>query len=123
MTRDGFFALVREAYGIAPDYPFARDSETAVLRHPHNRKWFAVVMRISPSKVGLAGDAPVDVVNLKCDPSIISDFWREDGVFPAYHMNRGHWLTAALDGSASHETVRFLLGVSFTLTEGKKKTK
>ena len=64
----GFVALAAPlvALGIAsPDYPFDEDFETAVLRHTNNRKWFAIVMKVSRRKFGFDNDDVIDVVNLK----------------------------------------------------------
>jgi predicted DNA-binding protein (MmcQ/YjbR family) len=65
----------------------------------------------------------VDVVNLKVSPEMIPSLTQETGIFPAYHMNKSHWVTAALDGTASDEMVAFLAGVSFDLTVSKLKSK
>ena len=111
--------MARESYGISPDYPFENDFETAVYRHPHNKKWFALSMTIPKSKLGLAGEELIDVVNIKCAQEILPDLWQEAGLFPAYHMNKRHWLTVALDGSAEDATVLWLIGMSFDLTRGR----
>ena len=42
--KDALFSFVNEHYGIEPDYPFSDDA-SAVLRHPENRKWFALVKK------------------------------------------------------------------------------
>jgi predicted DNA-binding protein (MmcQ/YjbR family) len=123
MTRQDLFAHIADTYGITPDYPFEEDFVTAVFRHTGNRKWFAIAMRIPRAKLGLTGEGHVDVVNLKVSPEMIPSLVRESGVFPAYHMNKSHWVTAALDGTASDEMVAFLTGVSFDLTVSKLKSK
>ena len=41
----------------------------------------------------------------------------EPGMFPAYHMNKAHWLTIALDGSAEEGKIKFLLDMSYELTK------
>ena len=46
---------------------------------------------------------------------------QEPGFFPAYHMNKTHWITAALDGSADDEKIKFVLERSFDLTKPKMK--
>lgn len=120
MTRQDLFAHIADTYGITPDYPFEGDFTTAVFRHTGNRKWFAIAMRIPRSKLGLRGEGHVDVVNLKVSPEMIPSLVQESGVFPAYHMNKSHWVTAALDGTASDEMVAFLVGVSFDLTASKR---
>ena len=123
MTRQDLFAHIADTYGITPDYPFEEDFVTAVFRHTGNRKWFAIAMRIPRAKLGLRGEGHVDVVNLKVSPEMIPSLLQERGVFPAYHMNKSHWVTAALDGTASDEMVEFLTEVSFTLTAKKAKKK
>ena len=119
MTRQDFFTYVADFYGVTPDYPFEEDFVTAVFRHGGNRKWFAIAMRIPRAKLGLAGEGNMDVVNLKVSPEMLPSLWQEAGVYPAYHMNKKHWVTVALDGSASDEAVAFLTGVSFDLTAQK----
>ena len=44
-------------------------------------------------------------------------------LFPAYHMNKASWITAALDGSVSVETIELLLDVSYELTKPKIRRK
>ena len=123
MTRQDFLTYIADFYGVAPDYPFEEDFVTAVFRHGSNRKWFAIAMHIPRAKLGLAGDGSLDVVNLKVSPEMLPSLWQEAGVYPAYHMNKRHWVTVALDGSASDETVAFLTGVSFDLTARKIRRK
>ena len=123
MTRQELFAHIADTYSITPDYPFEEDFVTAVFRHTGNRKWFAIAMRIPCGKLGLTGEGHMDVVNLKVSPEMIPSLVQERGIFPAYHMNKSHWVTAALDGTASDEMVAFLTGVSFDLTAPKLKSK
>ena len=47
----------------------------------------------------------------------------ETGIFPAYHMNKASWITAALDGSVSAETIELLLDVSYEMTKPKSRRK
>ncbi len=124
MTRQDLLNHIADTYGIAPDYPFEGDFTTAVCRHGGSRKWFALLMEIPRSRLGLAGDGSVNVVNLKISPEMLPSLLQERGVFPAYHMSKTHWVTVALDGSevsASDEMAAFLTEVSFTLTEKKRK--
>ena len=45
------------------------------------------------------------------------------GIYPAYHMNKAYWVTAALDGSAEDETIKMLTRMSYRLTEKKARNK
>jgi len=122
MTRVEFEELVMDAYGVRADYPFEDDSVTGVFRH-ESGKWFALAMRIGEGKLGRRGDAILDVVNLKCAPEVIESLAGiESGIYPAYHMNKVHWLTAVLS-ECDADTLFWLLGISFDLTRGKIKRK
>lgn len=65
-----------------------RNPNFAVFWHSNNQKWFALIMDIPRSRLGLPGDELLDVVNLKCDPLLIGSLRSEPGFFPAYHMNK-----------------------------------
>ena len=118
MTRKEFEAVVLEAYGVRADYPFEKDFETGVFRHGSG-KWFAIAMRVSERKIGHGGDSVVDIVNLKCAPEVIESIAGvEVGVYPAYHMNKVHWLTVALE-ECDEGMLEWLLGISYELTRKK----
>ena len=106
-----------------PDYPWMDTPESAVFRHEANRKWFALVTTVPKSKLGLPGQQPVDIVNLKCDPILIGSLRAEPGFYPAYHMNKENWITAALDGSAPEDKLRLVLDMSYTATAPKLRKK
>ena len=122
MTRKEFEALVLDTYNVAADYPFEDDFTTGVFRHRATGKWFAIAMHIPRTKLGLSSEGSVDIVNFKCAPEVIESIAGiESGVYRAYHMNKTHWLTVALDGSCDEDTVAWLLGISYDLTHTKIK--
>lgn len=108
---------IEAVYGAAGERLFARDPATCVFRHQSNRKWFAVIMEIPGEKLGLQNVGSISVVNVKCDPRLIGSFRLEQGIFPAYHMSKAHWLTAALDGTVPEDKLQFLLEMSYDLTK------
>ena len=120
MTKQSFLSYCFDTYGTSPDYPFDEDFETAVLRHADNRKWYALVMRVSRRKFGFDSDEVIDVVNLKLPPEMFGSFGAADGVYPAYHMNKFHWISVVVPYSTEKE-VRFLVNVSFEATKNKRK--
>ena len=109
--------MIYDTYGVRAEYPFARDSETAVFRHVLGRKWFAVIMRIPKRRLGIAGEGDIDIVNFKCADEIVFSMQQESGIYPAYHMNKSHWLSVSLDGSVPDDTIAWLLGISYDLTK------
>lgn len=90
MTRKDFLEYCLDTYGTSADYPFEDALETAVLRHENNRKWYALVMKVSRRKFGLDSEEVVDVLNLKQPLEMFGSFGKADGVYPAYHMNKLH---------------------------------
>ena len=120
MTKQEFFECCLNTYGTSPDYPFDEDFETAVLRHTDNRKWYAIVMRVSRKKFGFDSDEIIDVVNLKLPTEMFGSFGAPDGVYPAYHMNKLHWISVLLP-DAPEDIIQFLVNVSFEATKAPTK--
>lgn len=118
MTREEFFELCGMSFRTKADYPFNEDFETAVFRHDNNRKWYALVMRVSKRKLGLDSDEMADIVNLKLPLEMFGSFGKADGVYPAYHMNKLHWISVLLS-DASYDLVSFLVSVSYEATKSK----
>lgn len=122
MTKQTFLDYCRNAYGTAADYPFDEDFETAVLRHNGNRKWYAIVLRVSRRKFGFDCDEVIDVVNVKLPLEMFGSFGPSEGVYPAYHMNKLHWISLLLPDIADDLT-EFLVNASFEATKDQKKRK
>ena len=122
MDRQTVFDYIRKKYKVLPEYPWQKYDNNTVFRHPDNKKWFALVMGVQRIKLGIAGDAYVDVVNLKIEDMFYRDLIiREDGIMPAYHMNRKHWITVLLDGTVTDDRVFELIDMSFLATASAKK--
>lgn len=122
MDREILFKYIKKKYGASPEYPWKRYPDYAVFRHDDNSKWFALVMDVDASSLGLPGGASVDVIDLKIDDLFFRDMLiREDGILPAYHMNKMHWITVLLDGTVPDEKVYDLLDMSFLATASAKK--
>lgn len=116
MNRTDFEGLVSEQFGIDPENPWPENPGHRVFRHSRNNKWFALLMDVPKAKLGLNDEGSIDVVNLKCDPDLIQILRQQEGFFPAYHMNKSHWITVALD-RVDDETIASLLAQSYALTE------
>ena len=122
MTKQEFLTYCLNTYGTSPDYPFDEDFETAVLRHGDTSKWYALVMRVSRCKFEQGSDEIIDVVNLKLPTEMFGSFGAAEGVYPAYHMNKLHWVSVLLP-DAPDDVVQFLVNASFESTRAKKKAK
>lgn len=122
MTKQDFINYCISAYGTVPDFPFEDDFVTTVLRHADTRKWYALVMQVSRRKFGQASDESVDVVNLKMPVEMFGSFGTGDGVYPAYHMNKLHWVSVLLP-DVTDDVIKFLTNVSFAATQRSKTLK
>ncbi|WPC72840.1 MmcQ/YjbR family DNA-binding protein [Vibrio porteresiae] len=109
---------IANQYGISPDFPWAKYPDTAVFRHTNSRKWFGLVTAIPRTTLGLKSDGIVDILNVKCPPEMVMSLRASPGFFPAYHMNKEHWVTLLLDGTIEQDELLFFLNQSFSLTQG-----
>lgn len=119
-TREKIFAIAKKKYGTEPEYLWLSSPYNAVLRHTDNKKWYAILMKVSRSKLGLSGDETVDILDIKCDPLMSGSLLMENGIFPGYHMHKGNWLTVLLDGTVDLKKIEWLLDLSYGLTASKK---
>ena len=103
------FDYINEKYLVSPEYPW-EDNTGAVFRQKENRKWFALVMDVGGSKVGLESDDVIPCINLKIDDPVFHDLLvKQKGIIPAYHMNKLHWITVRLNGDVPEKNVYDLI--------------
>lgn len=120
MTKQSFLDYCRDAFNTEEDYPFDEDFNTAVLRHRDSRKWYGIVMDVPRYRFGQKSDEVIQVVNMKLPVDMFGSFSASDGVYPAYHMNKRHWISVLLPDAAD-DLVKFLINVSFEATKTPKK--
>ncbi|MGN8888077.1 MmcQ/YjbR family DNA-binding protein [Blautia sp. HCP28S3_G10] len=122
MDREEIFEYVKKQYGTTPEYLWKSSPDSAVLRHK-NGKWYAVIMNVEKSKLGLSGDSTVEIMDVKCDPEMTSMIIQTYGFLPGYHMNKRHWITILLDGTVSESKILDFLDMSYDLIDGGFKLK
>ena len=118
LTKQNAIAYIRNNYGVTEDYPWD-DSDAFVFRHRVSRKWFCLFMDISASYLGIDDNRVITVVNLKAPKSLREDLLREEGIYPAYHMNKQHWISLDLR-KANEKMLEVLIDMSFKATAMKK---
>ncbi|WP_440895585.1 MmcQ/YjbR family DNA-binding protein [Amphibacillus sp. Q70] len=116
MSREIILNYAKEKYSTKPDYPWRKFPNYAVLRHDNNNKWYGLLMDVDKSKLQIDGNGKVEILNVKCDPGLADSLREEEGILPAYHMNKEHWLSIVLDGSVSNKEIFSLLDLSYDLT-------
>ena len=120
--RDDVTKYIKKKYKASPENLWKRYPDYAVFRHDDNRKWFCIIMDVDADKLGLLGTERVDIIDVKIDDLMLRDILlQQHGYLPGYHMNKDHWITILLDGSADDDRLKFLLHQSFELTRSKKR--
>ena len=112
-VKEAVLRYARETLGTQAEYLFASSPDCAVLRCRANRKWYGIIMRVGRDKLVRGGEGDVDILNVKCDPMMRDSLLRKAGFFPAYHMNKTHWITMLLDGTVSVEELTGCLAMSY----------
>ena len=120
MDRKEIFEYVKKQYGTIPEYLWSSSPDSAVLRHK-NGKWYAVIMNVEKTKLGLDGEGKIEIMDVKCDPEMTSMIIQTDGFLPGYHMNKQHWITIFLDGRVERAMILDFLDMSYNLIDGIRK--
>ena len=118
LKREEIYEYVKKQYGTVPEYLLKESPESAVLRH-QNGKWYAVLMQVEKSRLGLEGDTKVDIIDVKCDPDMVGLLTQTYGFLSGYHMNKKYWITMLLDGTVSEAKILDFLDMSYDLIDGK----
>ena len=119
--KDDYIAWIKNQFGAEPDYPWPDDAPYSFVFRCPNEKWFALVMRIKYRQLGLTGDEAVWVVNMKAEQDTIPTLIDQKSIFPAWHMNKKHWITVLLTAATDFEKLCELTQKSYELVEKKIK--
>jgi predicted DNA-binding protein (MmcQ/YjbR family) len=96
--------------GVEEGFPFG----PTVLVYKVNGKMFLLVSLDEPSLQ----------FNVKCDPELAIELReRYPCVLPGYHMNKEHWNTIVVDGSASSKRLKEWIDHSYQLVSATKTNK
>ena len=119
MNRQALEEYISAQFGAAGERLWRAWPDYVVFRNPRNKKWFAVLMDVEKSRLGLAGGGKADVINLKCEPILVGSLLQSEGCLPAYHMNKTNWITVLLEGGPPPEELRELLRISYDVVDRK----
>lgn len=100
--------LIEEKYHVLPDHPFS-DGDSFVFRN--NDKWFGLIMHTDYSKF-CDKQGEVECLNIK----VPIDTVNHPSIYPAFHMNKKHWISILLDETLSDEEIMFLIDQSYQTT-------
>ena len=61
----------------------------------------------------------MEIVNLKCETDLIPTLIRESGIYPAYHMNKQHWISVDIERYKDLDKLKILVDISYQLVRKK----
>ena len=76
--------------------PFEKTEAMGFTVEEHG-KWYALMMEVPLQKLGVASQANALILNVKIHPEDKERLLSTDGVYEAYHMNKKHWISIALN--------------------------
>ena len=117
--KDEYVAWIKSRFSAFPDFPWPDTPDYCVFRCP-NEKWFALVMKVKYRQLGLTGEEEVWVVNMKAPSDKIPSLIDKASVFPAWHMNKKHWITVLLTAATDFEKLCQLTEISYELVNKTK---
>ena len=108
-------------FGTEPEAPWEDSPDAYTFKTAKRNKWYALFMTIPYKSLGLAAKGTLDVVNIKLPPEKVLELIDRVHFYPAYHMNKKHWITIVLDKEVDEPLVQQLLEESYGLVEKLKK--
>lgn len=76
--------------------PFEKTEAMGFTIEEHG-KWYGLMMELPLQKLGVASQANALILNVKIHPEDKERLIAHDGIFEAYHMNKKHWISIALN--------------------------
>ena len=105
-------------YGENHVNPFKKHPDILAMVNEKN-KWYALLLDVEYNKLNKNIDitTKVKILNLKYPTDNISDIIDNQNIFPAYHMNKKHWISIVLDKNIKLETIKELIDISYSLVK------
>ena len=116
VTKNEMIEAIKMSYRSSPEYLFKKSPGFCIFRHERGRKWFCAVMTIPQNKLYGESEEEINVINLKIDPNLGDILKTSPAIYPAYHMNKQHWITVDLSQIDHFEQVAGLIEDSYLLT-------
>lgn len=106
---------IKKIYQDDPEFLWKKYPRNAIFRHPENRKWYAALLAIPMSKLGIEKEGIIEIIDLRNTKEEIENIVDNQHIFPGYHMNKQHWFTIPLDGRVSFQKIIQYIDNSYSL--------
>lgn len=110
---------IAEKYKNEPEYLWDKSPNNAVFREKSTGKWYAALLEVEKSKIGINEVGRIEIIDLKATSDKIFSLVDNINYLPGYHMNKKHWFTIKLDGSVPIEIIYSLIDDSFNIIKKK----
>ncbi len=103
-------------YGENHVNPFKKHPDILAFVNEKN-KWYALLSDVEYNKLNKNTDitTKVKILNVKYPTDRILEIIDNKSIFPAYHMNKKHWISIVLDKNIKLETIEELIDISYSL--------
>ena len=107
-----------DKYGENHVNPFKKHPDILGYVNEKN-KWYALMSNVEYNKLNKTSNiiTKVKILNVKYPTDNISDIIDNQNIFPAYHMNKKHWISIVLDKNIKLETIKELIDISYSLVK------
>ena len=105
-------------YGENHVNPFKKHPDILAFVNEKN-KWYALFSGVDYNKLNKNTDitTKVKILNVKYPTDKILEIIDNKNIFPAYHMNKKHWISIVLDKNIKLETIKELIDISYSLVK------
>ena len=105
-------------YGGNHVNPFKKHPDILAFINEKN-KWYALFLDVEYNKLNKNTDitTKVKILNIKYPTDRILEIIDNKNIFPAYHMNKKHWISIVIDKNIKLETIKELIDISYFLVK------
>lgn len=120
--RNQIYEYVEKKYKSKIEYLWFKYPNYAVFRNNYNKKWYGIIMDIPYKKIGIDKEGYVDILNIKVGDLLLKELLiQQQGIYKAYHISRGNWISVSLDGMVDKEQIFALIDESYSIVSKSKK--
>ena len=114
----GVIDYCNNKYGENHVNPFKKHPDILALVNEKN-KWYALFLDVEYNKLNKNTDitTKVKILNVKYPANKILEIIDNKNIFPAYHMNKKHWISIVIDKNIKLETIKELIDISYSLVK------
>ncbi len=107
---------IKKKYGDMPEFEWEKFPGYATFRNRDSKKWYGIIMNLDKNKLDEKSTGEVEIIDIKLEPNEIEYLLKQDGFYPAYHMNKKCWITVILNNTISDEKIMNMIDKSYSYT-------